>query len=228
MATNPLRAWTSRPSRHARVLVVSALFWLVGPAAAEPALQGVKGRCEIQFSGSSTFHGFSGEVRSRPFELEPQLDTSSGHARWSGAVEVAVAEMDTGIERRDRKMREMFDAERFPLIVADFSNVGDAALARARSGGEFDLDFNLTIRDAKRPVTAKASHWTEQGLGASFDVAFELSLKSFGLEVPPVLGLLRVDDVVTLSAHVTLDELPGPLREPAAPERLPGSPASGT
>jgi polyisoprenoid-binding protein YceI len=228
MGMNPARSWAAHSRRHARVFVVFALLGLAGPAAAESALQSVKGRCEIQFFGSSTFHGFSGEVRSRPFQLEPQLDMPSGRARWSGAVEIEVAEMNTGIERRDRKMREMFDADRFPRIVANFSNVGDAALANARSGGEFDLGFDLTIREAKRPVTAKASHWIEQGRGASFDVAFELSLEAFGLEVPPVLGLLRVGDAVTVHAHVTLDAPPGPPRDPAPLDPLPGSPASGS
>jgi len=218
-------AWLARSRWRVRAVVACALCWLAGPVAAEPTLPRVKGSCEIEFSGTSTFHGFSGEVRSRPFELDPHLDASSGRPRWSGSIEVAVAEMETGIDRRDRKMREMFEAERFPRIVADFADVQASTLAAARESGEFDLPFELTIREAKHPVTAKGSHWIEQGSGASFDVAFDLSLGAYGLEVPPVLGVLRVGDVVTVHAHVTLDSLPESLRAPAAPNSSPGSPS---
>ncbi len=210
---------------RARAVAACALCCLAGPVAAEPTLQSLKGSCEIEFSGTSTFHGFSGEVRSRPFALEPHLDASSGRVRWSGSIEVAVAEMDTGIDRRDRKMREMFEAERFPRIVADLVDVQASTVAAARESGEFEIPFELTIREAKHPVTAKGSHWIEHGSGASFDIAFDLSLEAYGLEVPPVLGVLRVGDVVTVHAHVTLDDLPEPLREPAAPDSSLGSPA---
>jgi hypothetical protein len=224
--TNPASAWPSRSRLRAQALAACALLWLAGPVAAEPLPASVKGRCAIEFSGTSTFHSFSGQARSLPFELVPQLDASSGRPRWSGSVEVAVAEMDTGIDRRDRKMREMFEADRFPQIVADFSDVQATALAAARDGGEFDLPFVLKIREIKRPITAKASHWIQQGPGAGFDVAFDLSLEEFDLEVPPVLGLLRVGDVVKLHVHVTLDQLPIALREPAASDPMPASPAS--
>jgi len=189
----------------------------------EWAPQNIRGHCEIRFSGSSTLHDFSGEVRSRPFELGAVVDEIGGPAWWSGSVEVAVAEMDTGIARRDRKMRAMFDADRFPLIVASFPNVGGATLAAARSGGEPDLAFDLTIRDVKRPVVAKVSNWTEEAERSSFDVDFELSLEAFGLEVPPVLGLLRVGDAVGVHAHVILDELTEGRPETAAFDGSPGS-----
>lgn len=206
---------TKRARARATILGLSALLWPAGPATADAAAQAVKGHCEIRFVGSSTLHDFSGEVQSRPFELETHLDDVAGDAWWSGAIEVAVFEMDTGIARRDRKMRAMFDAERFPLIVADFPKIESALLAMARSGGEPEIDFDLTIREAKRPVAARISHWTDQGRGARFDVAFELSLQSFGLEVPPVLGLLRVGDVVTVRVQVILDALAGEPHEQA-------------
>jgi len=201
---------------RAQFIVVCVSLCAVGPTSADPALQGVQGRCEIRFFGSSTLHDFSGEVSARPFQLTPHIDASNGRAWWSGSIEVAVVDMNTGIERRDRKMRAMFDADRFPHIVADLPGIRSAALARARSGVESNFDFSLTIRETKRPVTAKISNWTEDERRASFGAEFELSLDSFGLEVPPVLGLLRVGDVVRVRAQVTLDGLPWVEPEPAA------------
>jgi len=72
MATHPDRAHgrTSKPPLRGRILTLCSLLWLVAPAAAEMAPQGVRGHCEIRFIGSSTLHDFSGEVRSQPFGLE--------------------------------------------------------------------------------------------------------------------------------------------------------------
>lgn len=215
----------------ARVCVPALLLlcplWAAGPAAAGSALERVQGRCEIRFVGSSTLHDFSGVVSSRPFALERHVDASSGREWWSGAVEVAVAEMHTGIGRRDRNMRAMFEVDRFPVIVADFTRVETAALANLRSGGEAKLDFSLAIRDVKRLVEARVSHWVEEGDRASFDADFEVSLKSFGLAVPPVLGLLRVGDVVSVHAHANLEAPPGS-QGAARPSRPPEAPVPGS
>jgi polyisoprenoid-binding protein YceI len=131
--------------------------------------------------------------------------------------------MDTGIDRRDRNMRAMFGADHFPRILADFPRVESSAFAAARSGGEGQIDFRLTIRDVTHPVAATVSHWAQAGDGASFDAEFEISLESYGLEVPAVLGLLRVKDIVSVRAHVTLALPTGTEGAAIAPSRPPGS-----
>jgi hypothetical protein len=222
------RAGAARARFRALLLAVFVSLGAVESTAADPAPQDVQGRCEIRFFGSSTLHDFSGEVSARPFRLTPHFDAADGRMWWTGSIAVAVADMDTGIERRDRKMRAMFDADRFPHIGADLADVGSAALARARSGVESDFDFSLTIRETRRPVTAKISNWTEAAGRASFEAEFELSLESFGLEVPPVLGLIRVGDAVRVRAQVSLDRVPGVEPETAAFGRSPGPPATGS
>jgi len=212
------RARASRAASQlgAPALVALCSLWVAGPAASAPTAQGVTGHCEIRFFATSTLHDFNGEANARSFQLAPRIDASNELAGWSGSVEIAVAEMETGIERRNRNMRAMFDADRFPLIVADFPHVERAVLTAARSGAEPGVDFNLTIRETTHPVAAKVTHWTEEGGHASFDAEFEVSLESFGLEVPAVLGLLRVGDIVTVRAHVMLDGLPAEPRKTAA------------
>jgi len=222
------RARASWSRGGVRLLLWSGLFWLAGQAAADATSPDAQGHCEIRFFGSSTLHDFSGEVRSQPFALAFHVDASDVRGWWSGSIQVAVAEMDTGIERRDRKMRAMFEADRFPLIVADFPRLGSAALARVRSSGESDLEFDLTIRETTRPVAARVSNWTETGPRASFDAEFELSLEAFGLEPPTVFGLIRVKDAVVVRAHVILDGLPVDARGNAALGASPRSPAFGS
>lgn len=193
----------------ALVVALSCSVGIVRPAAADSKPPAAQGLCEIEFFASSTLHDFSGDVVAQPFALTRHVDAGSGREWWDGSVEVEVAGMHTGIDRRDRNMRDMFDAVEHPRIVADFARVESETFAGARGGGEGALDFELTIRDVTRPVEAKVSHWVERPDGASFDAEFEVSLESFGLEVPPVLGLLRVDDVVSVRAHVTLELAPG-------------------
>lgn len=48
---------------RAQGLVVFGSLLMAGQAATELSPQGVQGRCEIRFIGSSTLHDFSGAVR---------------------------------------------------------------------------------------------------------------------------------------------------------------------
>jgi len=223
-----VRARAARACRAVGLIVVLGSFAVAARVAADPASRGLEGECEIHFVGSSTLHDFSGQVHSHPFALAYRIDESGAPGSWSGSIEVPVAEMDTGIERRNRKMFEMFDADSFPLIVADFPRLGGDALARARSDDEIDLDFDLTIREVTRPVAAKLSNWTETERSASFDAEFELSLAEFGLEPPAVLGLIRVGDAVVVRAHVVVDGLPADARGGATVGAPPRSPALGS
>ena len=53
------------------------------------------GKCDIQFVGTSTLHGFHGSVSSVPFELDFQKIDPANYT-LSGSLTTAVAEMDTG------------------------------------------------------------------------------------------------------------------------------------
>lgn len=211
-----------------QVLALSCWLWATGSAAAASESPVAQGRCAIEFLAASTLHDFSGKVEARPFELTRHGVASTGQEWWSGSVEVAVAEMSTGIGRRDRNMRAMFEADVFPSIVADFPHVASAEFAGARSGDRARLGFNLRIREVTQPIEASVSHWIENADGASFDAEFDVSLASFGLVVPPVLGLLRVDDVVHVRAHVMLGVSPEEEAAKIGSAQPPGSSTSAS
>jgi len=189
------------------------------PSASETAQPNAAGHCTIEFVGTSTLHDFAGTVDAQPFALERHIDDETGRMWWSGRIEVAVLEMDTGIDKRNHNMHEMLTADLHPRIVADFRRIEDELLAASRAGGASSLTFDLTIRDVTHPVVARISEWVETAEEAGFDATFEVSLSSFGLEAPVVLGLLRVGDVVSVRAHVLLTPPPQAAALRPSPER---------
>ena len=161
-----------------------------------------RGDCTIAFKGSSTLHDFHGKARCQPFNA----------SRVDGAVDlskvsVAVAGMDTDNAKRDKKMREMFEEKRYPLITGSAGSVALSEIRAAQKGadGATKVNFKLKIRDMVKPVTATVTRFVETDSRISADLAFTLSLAEYHLQPPSVLGLIRVGDEVSVTATVVLD-----------------------
>jgi polyisoprenoid-binding protein YceI len=156
------------------------------------------GRCRVVFAATSTLHDFEGKAPCSRLEIEPG-EAGSYRAR----AEVTVRQLDTGNSDRDADMREMFDAERHPVITATFANIDPAALRAQRPDA---LPFRIAIRGVERDVTPRITDWSEApGERAKFRASFDLSLKDFGLEAPVLLGFVRVGDRVSVAVDVELD-----------------------
>ncbi len=163
----------------------------------------VAGRCTVQFLGTSTLHDFEGEAPCALLTIE--APDASG--RYGARAEVAIAQMKTGITARDRKMREMFAAKKFPRIVASFASVDPASL-RAQLPGA--LPLRIAIHGVERAMTPVLSNFTEvAGKSARFRATFELALSDFGMEAPVAMGFIRVDDKVKVVVDVELTATAG-------------------
>lgn len=186
-----------------RICLISlgAIILLSGVAGATS----LEGRCNIRFFGESTLHDFEGETDCRPFSLEsvgPQ-DGVSIYPRPE--VIVAVAEMTTNNSSRDKKMRKMFDSDKFPEIRGHFADL-DMQTVLQQIDGKVDLpdtlEFDLQIRDISRRVTAKISSPGRNSNQLHFTLDFPLSLSSYSLDPPGVLGIIRVADQVRVEVKV--------------------------
>jgi polyisoprenoid-binding protein YceI len=174
---------------------ISVLWICALLAAAEPAFaEGVRGRLQVTFTGTSTLHDFEGTAGS----VEVSLSQGAGGS-WSADVSIPVAEMKTGNAWRDESMREMLGAARHPQIRGRFR---DLDAQQVRSSGV--LPFVLQIQTVERPVQATVTDWRQSEREASFDATFDVSLESFQLEAPRTL-FLRVGDTVRVTVHVTLE-----------------------
>jgi hypothetical protein len=193
-----------------RVRLVGVAAILLGALAADAARAEstpVAGSCAVRFYASSTLHDFEGDAPCASFAVQPPTAEGAYRAR----VEVAVADMHTGISARDKRMRQMFDAAHHPRIVAQFEHVApDALRAAARTQASADaLAFTLKIGERERRLVPLVSRWQEEpGKHASFRAAFDVSLADFGLEAPTVMGFIRVEDRVRVEVDVKLDAAP--------------------
>jgi len=185
-----------------RVAGAILLFLATAAAAGE-----IRGTCDVRFLGTSTLHDFSGTVRSRPFAAPLSKDAAGKQVLPSVEVEFPVAEMKTGNDSRDGKMREMFESDRHPVIRAVARDVeADKARERMRMdpGEKIPLEVTLAIRGVERKVQATAGNWKEDGDRVAFDVEFPVSLGEFGLKAPTVFGFIRVGDRVVVKGTLAL------------------------
>ena len=161
-------------------------------AAADP---GLIARLDVSFQASSTLHDFGGKAPSVDAAVDPE---PGAPARWRADVDLPVASLDTGNAKRDAKMREMFQAEAFPVIRAALRDLDADAV---RKDGH--LDLTLTIRDVAHDVQADVTAWTAEGERVAFDASFDVSLAQYGLEAPRVL-FIRVADRVHVMVHASV------------------------
>jgi polyisoprenoid-binding protein YceI len=158
------------------------------------ALAGACGSAQVSFTISSTLRDFEGTAGSVAVTPSQGADGT-----WSADVSVSVAAMKTGNGWRDADMREMLDAAHHPQIRGRFRDVEPE---KVRSSGV--LPFVLQIRTVEHPVKATVQNWRQSERAASFDAAFDVSLKSFQLEAPSRF-FLTVGDTVRVTVHVKLE-----------------------
>ncbi len=175
--------------------ILTATGWVAAlhAQAATPALY--DGTAAIVFSGTSTLHDFVGRVPSQPFRL--QIQTSPTGRVWSASASVKAAEMTTFHKERDEKMRQMFAADKQPLLAG---TVQAAPVPDRATNGAASLKLKIGGQERALPVAIR--DWKEADGHLSFTAVWEVSLKDYALKPPSVLGMIKVGDKVTVSAKV--------------------------
>jgi len=185
-------------SQALRRFAICCALALVGAPLGANALD-VAGSCKVRFFGTSTLHDFEGTAPCALLAVE--APDASGH--YGARAEVAIAQIDTDNSSRDKRMREMFEAKKFPRIVATFASVDPAGVRAQRTDA---LPFRIALHGVERAVAPTLSGFSEvPGKHAHFKASFELSLADFGLEAPVVMGFIRVDDKVKVVVEVDLE-----------------------
>jgi hypothetical protein len=165
------------------------------------------GTCAITFSGKSTLHNFAGSVEAEPFTVTISNPGDPAKAGISGRVTVKAAKMDTGNKKRDVNMREAMEVITYPDIVAE---VTDWVLAKAGPAEDGSpphpaaIPFTLTIKGKKHKLRGTVTDWSSTGNTITCAISFPVSLKTSGIVVPSVLGLIKVDDQIQVKAKLVL------------------------
>lgn len=128
--------------------------------------------------------------------------SGSDLANVTGTVEVRVADMRTGIGRRDAHLREAMRADSFPTIRFDLTRVAPGAATGDTLGVTFH--GNLTIHGVTRTVEVPGTVVLHAG-GAGVTAVYRLDMRDYGI-VPPtrniLIGTIRVQPVTQVTARL--------------------------
>lgn len=181
-----------------RVLIALALMGGTSASAFTPT---------VEFTGDSTLHAFGGSATVGAVDWSPP---SNDACRL--AVVVDSTSMQTGNSARDANMQRLLDVLNFPRIAGWVDAIPAAWRTDAMSDQPLETEIHLTIRDQERRVPARLQPVATANGERALDVAFTISLQSFGLKPPSVIGLIRVRDEVKIHALLPLPAqgAPGP------------------
>ena len=153
-------------------------------------------------TGEATFHirativsDFTGQAAVSRAEY-----TGADLAHVRGFAEVRVADMRTGIATRDRHLRSAMNADSFPVLRFELTNVEPGA-SRGDTVSAV-LVGRLTIHGVVREVRSAGSVILGDG-GIDVRAGFALDMRDYGVK-PPVrmLGALRVAPDVGVGIHL--------------------------
>ena len=167
-----------------------------------------KGSCDIQFFGTSTLHDFSGTVSAEPFTVSVTGIDDPATTQLAGVVKVKAANMDTAKPKRDKKMHVSMDVATFTDITVTLPKGMNTTLTKpATESGQprpTQIPFTLTLLGKDQQMVGTVSDWKYSEGVASFKVSFSVSLKTSGIKVPAVLGVVRVGDEIKVEASLVL------------------------
>lgn len=172
--------------------IAPALFALLLPFAADAKL-GATGSSSVSFAAN-------GPAGMRIVGTSSDLSVSDDAQNVT--VTVPLGNLKTGIDLRDRHMREKYlEVGKYPNaeLVVDRSAIKFPADGAESSG---NVNGTMTIHGQSKPVVVA---YKAKRSGSAYDVSGSLrvNIKEYGVEVPSYLGVTVKPDVdVALSARV--------------------------
>ena len=186
-----------------RTYLLAACWWVAGGswAVAETTEHWV-GSAEITFSGTSTLHSWKGMVAANPFDAAVTRDASGNLLHLKAKVDIEAQQMDTAEAKRDENMHRVMKVNDYPLVSGTID--APAAQIIGEGGNPLALPLKLKLLGKEQGLTGVISKWSLSGKEASFELDFQVSLKTSGIEVPATAFFIRVGDAIKVHARVKL------------------------
>jgi len=165
------------------------------------------GNCDVSFFGKSTLHNFSGSVKAKSFTVLTSNLKDKANAKATGKVTVKASKMVTGNKKRDANMYKSLAATTFPNIVVEISDLRASSTKPVMDGPvprPTVIPFTLYLKGKKQKMIGKVSNWSYSDTVISYTISFPVSLKASGIEVPSILGVVKVADEIQVKAKLTL------------------------
>lgn len=119
-------------------------------------------------------------------------------------VTVDLRTLQSDSSRRDGRLRQQYlESDKYPM--AEFKIAGASGDAPAFAEGQethFRLTGTMNLHGVEREVTWDA-RGTRQGDTLVWNATMEFKLTDFGIEVPDIIGMLKVDDWAKLDVSLT-------------------------
>lgn len=207
------------------LLVAAALcVGLLAPstASAQRVLAPVdSGASVIDYTGSAPMHDWTGTSRDVAGTLVLDLDAPDSSRV---ALRAPVASFDSGNERRDAKMREVTEAETYPLVRFRATEIRPVRWGRSSDGhsGRWAVRGDLTFHGQTHPIEATVDvRVSDDSVRAR--AQFPVSLTRFEVERPTLLWVAPIGDTIRIDARIA-----GGIQEPSAPTSRLGDARDGT
>lgn len=181
------------------VLALAAASFLPDVAAAQARTFVVQSGARVRFVSDAPLEtingvssGVSGELSVDPASL----------ASASGAIEVQVATIRTGIDLRDEHLRSdsWLDAARYPTAKFELTSVRGGTSLTPGQTSRLTLVGRFTLHGRTRDVTANAQVQLVPGANGQPDAirvraSFRIQLTDYGVTVPSVVQLKVSNDI---------------------------------
>lgn len=154
----------------------------------------------IRYAGSATLHDWTGTSRAVSGSLVLDLNTPDSSRVL---VEVPVGSFHSGKDRRDRKMREVTEADRFPTVSYRVTDIHPQRWGRSSDGhaGRWRVTGTLTFHGETHPVDATVDvRITDDSVHAH--AQFPVSLTRFDVDRPKLMWVKPIADTIRIDARV--------------------------
>lgn len=194
------------------VIGVAMLLWLllcVGEVRGQERAATVdSSESVIHYTGSAPLHSWTGTSRQVRGILLINVD-SPEKSRVS--LRAPVASFESGPDRRDRKMREVTEADQYPFVRFRSTEIRPDKWGRSSDGhaGRWEVTGELTFHGHTHPVDASVEvRVTEEEVRAN--TQFAVSLQRFGIERPELMWVAPIADTIRIEANIvgTTEEQP--------------------
>ena len=159
----------------------------------------------VQFVSKAPLETFKGKTRSVSGSV--QLDPNAIGDSITVRVAVDLASLDTGIDIRNRHMRENhLETEKYPTAVFQGGKIHNATATRLQPGDtlRFELDGVLSLHGIDKPLRAPIE-LTLESVGGALQVrvaaSFQVRLSDHGIDRPKFL-VIKLDEVQRVTVEL--------------------------
>ncbi|HWP46839.1 MAG TPA: YceI family protein [Candidatus Limnocylindrales bacterium] len=193
-------------------------FFLTFPTYAKPAASSkpafykiLPGLSQVKFYGSSPFDKFTGTSTQIEGFLEGPIETitQAPSSNLKAEVRVEARSLNTGNDRRDKKMRETLEVEKYPLITFKLGQVRLIQKASDTGPDRYKVEGMLGIHGVERPVTVEVESKRE-GNRVTISGKMPLDITDYQIDPPrvPVIVFVKMDKNVRVEFNLVAEASP--------------------